>query len=91
MKKIINIFFAAIIAVSFVSCNNDEIFINDSEVLVEEIVTLERAFSADRNAAMLHPFAHALYAAMNESQMLREIIRTRALERFNKEYDGVCT
>ena len=87
MKKKISIFFAAIIAVSFVSCNNDEIFINDNEVPAEEIITLTRAFSADRNAAMLQHFAHALYAAMNESQMLREIIRTRALEKFNKEYD----
>ena len=82
-----NHFFAAIIAVCFVACNNDEIFILDNEVPAEEIVTLERVFSADRSAAMLQPFAHALYAAMNESQMLREIIRTKALKRFNKEYD----
>ena len=87
MKKKISIIFAAIMAVSFVACNNDEIFIPYNEVPAEYTPTVNRVLSADRDAAMLRPFAHALYVAMSESQMLREIIRTRALEKFNKEYD----
>ena len=87
MKRIL--FFAAIVAICFVSCNSDEVFTeNDNgRRTTSGIELLNEVFSADRKAEMLNPFARALYNAMSESPMLRELIRTRALERFNREYD----
>ena len=87
MKRIF--FYTAILAICFVSCSKDEVFTeNDNgRTTVSRTELLSEVFSADREAEMLRPFARALYKAMSESPMLREIIRTRALERFNKEYD----
>ena len=87
MKRIF--FFAAIAAICFVSCNKDEIFTerDNGRATVSSTELLNEVFSADREADMLRPFARALYNAMNESPMLRELIRTRALEKFNREYD----
>ena len=87
MKRIF--FYTAIIALSFISCNQDEIFTerDNGRTTVSHAELLNEVFSADREADMLRPFARALYGAMSESPMLRELIRTHALEKFNREYD----
>ena len=89
MKKIF--FCTAIIALSFISCSQDEISTErereNGRTAVSHAELLNEVFSADREAEMLRPFARALYNAMSESPMLRELIRTRALEKFNREYD----
>ena len=85
MKRIL--FFAAIAAICFVSCNKNEVFTENDRRTASGIELLNEVFSADREADMLRPFARALYNAMSESPMLRELIRTRALEKFNREYD----
>ncbi|MDR0333074.1 MAG: hypothetical protein LBI15_06375 [Dysgonamonadaceae bacterium] len=81
------IFYAVIAAICFASCNNDDFFIENNRKETSKTELLREVYSADREVEMLRPFARALYNAMDESQMLREIIRTRALEKFNKEYD----
>ncbi|MDR0333610.1 MAG: hypothetical protein LBI15_09120 [Dysgonamonadaceae bacterium] len=86
MKK--TLFYAVMIAaICFASCNNDDIFIETNEVTTDPIALLEEVYSADQEVEMLRPFARALYNAMSESPILREILKTKALEQFNKEYD----
>ena len=84
MKKIF--FYAVILTVCFTSCNKEE-FIENKELATEEAPTLAKVYSADVDANTLRPFAIALYDALKESPKLREIIKTEALKKFNKEYD----
>ena len=84
MKKIF--FYAVILTVCFTSCNKEE-FIENNELAPEEVPTLAKVYSADADANTLRPFATALYDALKESPRLREIIKTEALKKFNKEYD----
>jgi len=88
MKK--SIFFVTVLTVCFASCRmneQDEIFSKNNEMIHEKVSLLDEIYSKEPDAGPLRPFAKALYSAMEESPMLREIIKMKALERFNKEYD----
>jgi hypothetical protein len=86
MKKIL--FYAVMLTVCFVSCNKDEL-INESNTLLpeEKISAVDEIYMSDPDAAVLRLFGKALYVAMSESPMLRELIKNKALEQFNKDYD----
>ena len=88
MKKIM--FYAVVLTACFASCNREEVFTEESDevlVLPEKKLQVNEIYSADAAVSLLRPFGKALYNAMNESPMLREMIKTKALEMFNKDYD----
>ena len=89
------IFFISVLSVCFASCNQDSMdaFLSNNELegnnemLSEKKSLLDEVYLKEPDADFLRPFAKALYKAMEESPMLREIIKTKALDKFNKEYD----
>ncbi|MDR2653346.1 MAG: hypothetical protein LBC68_13755 [Prevotellaceae bacterium] len=86
MKKIF--FYAVIFTVCFVSCNKDELIKESNEMLPEEKISeVDEIYMSDPAANTLRSFGKALYGAMSESPMLREIIKNEALKQFNKDYD----
>ena len=87
MKR--NLFYAIIIIATMVACNNND-FLAESNMPnnpVEELSAVEKAYLADPEASVLREFGKALYSAMSESPMLREIIKTEAVKQFDKDYD----
>jgi len=70
----------SLLAVCFVSCSIDELFSNNNTSFSEA------KYYTDIDAQLL-PFAKALYGAMKESPALRELIKNKSLEKFNKEYE----
>ena len=90
------IFFILVLSVCLASCNQDNMndlfesnneFKGNNEMLPEKISLLDEVYLKEPDAYFLRPFAKAFYNAMEESPVLREMIKTKALERFNKEYD----
>ena len=74
--------------VCFVSCSKDELIKESNEMLPEEkISAVDEIYMSDPTASTLRAFGKALYGAMSESPMLRDIIKNEALKQFNKDYD----
>ena len=53
----------------------------------EKISAVDEIYMSDPTASTLRAFGKALYGAMSESPMLRDIIKNEALKQFNKDYD----
>jgi hypothetical protein len=85
MKK--NLFLAVILTVCFVSCTKDEFSNEGNEMLPVETSAVDVIYKADPDANVLRSFGKALYESLIESPMLREIIKTKALEQFDRDYD----
>ena len=86
MKKII--LYAVILTATLVACNNNNFVAEDNTITMpEEISAVEEIYLADPEAGALRSFGKALYTAMSESPMLREIIKVEAMKQFNKDYD----
>ena len=77
------ILLCSIFAVWFVSCTHDELSMNNDDGLYDN----QQAGLFSNNPEPLLPFAKALYSAMKESPELRNMIKSEAQERFNKEYE----
>ena len=70
----------SILTVCFISCSKDDFYSNDNASFAEA------KHYTDIDAQLL-PFAKALYGAVKESPALRELIKNKSLEKFNKEYE----
>jgi hypothetical protein len=58
-----------------------------NEALPEKISAVDEIYMSDPDANLLRSFGKALYESLNESPMLRKVIKIKALEQFNKDYD----
>lgn len=91
MKNSLNfrIFFVLCILFSAVSCNKPHDFLpeSDSDRASSLRVGTEVDKLYDSNSNLKREFGKALVKSMKESRAPRELIRTKALEMFNKDYD----
>ena len=91
MKKSLNfrIFFVLCILFSVVSCNKPHDFLpeptSDRNNSLRVATEVDKLYDSKSN--LKREFGKALVKSMKESKALRDLIRTKALEMFNKDYD----
>jgi hypothetical protein len=64
------------------SCSNEKDFTEDKNAL-----ELNRISQKDEKSILKEKFAYSLMKSLNESQILRDLIKNEALKMFNKDYE----